>query len=111
MHLRNVTIVSEDDIIELSGRSALAPTRNILVEQSRFGTGHGCSMHTHVRDVVYRDNVFTGGETGFRIKTHLNDTGVCQNISYINTTMLGIGMPFMLNEVRFNPILIRFNPI
>ena len=102
VHLRNVTIVSEDDIIELSGRSALAPTRNILVERSRFGTGHGCSMHTHVRDVVYRDNVFKGGETGFRIKTHLNDTGVCENISYINTTMVGIGMPFTLNEYYFS---------
>jgi ankyrin repeat protein len=101
-HLRNVTIVTEDDNIEVSAPRQGPPTRNVLVEGCQFGTGHGASMHTNVRDVVYNDNTFNGTSNGFRIKTHLGFSEFIANITYRRTVMHKVGMPLMINGFYFS---------
>jgi beta-D-xylosidase 4 len=102
VHLRGVRIVTEDDDIEISANRGGLPTRNVLVERCSFGTGHGASMHTNVRDITYRDNKFNGTSTGFRIKTHLGFNDAITNVSFLNSAMTNVGMPIMINEFYFS---------
>lgn len=94
--IRDCVIGTGDDNVAVK-----SGCQDVLVEDSIFLSGHGCSIGsintTGVRDVVLRNIIFMGTENGARIKTWQGGSGVVENISYINLTMQDVGLPIKIN--------------
>ena len=94
--IRDCVIGTGDDNVAVKVGS-----QDVLVEDSIFLSGHGCSIGsintTGVRDVVVRNIRFVGTQHGARIKTWQGGSGIVENISYINLTMQDVGLPIQIN--------------
>ena len=104
-HVAGCRIISGDDNIEISSVSTAEDpnvprrfelTRNVLVEDTYFGDGHGASMHTG-QDIVYRRCIFNGTGNGVRIKATPFHGGTASNITYEDLRMIDVGTPIFVD--------------
>jgi polygalacturonase len=80
-------------------------TRNILVEDSEFHHGHGCSIgsvgHGCVENVVFRNIKMVSQQCGCRVKSYSSTEGdgSVRNISWVNITMEDVASCVSVNDM------------
>jgi len=94
IHIHYVTMNNGDDNIAVKPSSKC--TQNILVENSKFSSGHGCSIGSVssgcVQNVLFRNITMSGQENGCRIKTvQSGSSGSVKNITWEDITITDTG--------------------
>ncbi len=88
-------ISTGDDCYTTSGR-----TEDVLIRNCRFGSGHGLSMGSYMREYVrnftVENCVFDGTETAIRIKCDRDRGGLLSGVVYRNITMKNVGIPILV---------------
>jgi len=97
IYIANCDLNCGDDNVAIKG-----PSENVLVENCRFGTGHGASIGSItsdlVRNVTFRNIKMTGTDNGCRIKTKVGYTGgKVMDILFDTITMDGVGYPIVID--------------
>eukprot|EP00928_Gymnodinium_smaydae_P026412 TRINITY_DN20757_c0_g1_i1.p1 TRINITY_DN20757_c0_g1~~TRINITY_DN20757_c0_g1_i1.p1 ORF type:complete len:346 (-),score=34.69 TRINITY_DN20757_c0_g1_i1:145-1182(-) len=91
IHVHDVFIHNGDDSVAVKPGSLGACTKNILVENSRFEKGHGCSIGSVgegcVENVVFRNITMVGEMFGCRVKTYSSKPGHVRNITWADIRM------------------------
>ena len=100
VHIHNVYISNGDDSVAVKPSSNC--THNILVENSHFTHGHGCSIGSVgegcVRDVIFRNITMERQQNGCRVKTYITDQpGTVHNISWEDITMKDVDRCITVN--------------
>ena len=110
--IRNCHISVDDDCIALKGsKGPLAdkdadspPVENVLIEQCKFGAGHGVvtlgSEATIVRNVTVRNCVVTGKNALVRLKLRPDTPQRYENLTYENIQVSGSGQIFDIKPWR-----------
>jgi len=95
----NCNISCGDDHIAIV--ASHAHSQYIVIQNTAFGTGHGCSIGSYTSDQVDHLTVgnctFTNGG-GIRIKSSNDRGGVVQYLNYTNLTMSGVSTPIWISE-------------
>ena len=80
---------------------------NSLVENCRFGTGHGASIGSlcdhWLQNITFRNIVFDGTTSGARIKVHEHCAGTVKNVVYENLVMKDVETPIDVNMFYGSP--------
>lgn len=78
------------------------PTSNVVVANSRFGTGHGLSVGSEtvngVNTIRVNNVLFAGTDNGFRIKTGRDRGNQIYGMTISNLTMVDVPTPLSLSE-------------
>ena len=95
--IQNCNLSVGDDNVALGSSGGL--TRDIIITNCAFGTGHGVSLGSNtasgVSNVTVINCAFTGTDNPIRMKSDNNlhgssKGGVVQNLSYLNLTMTNV---------------------
>jgi polygalacturonase len=95
--IENCHISDGDDNIALG---ATGPINDLLITNCTFGSGHGVSIGSGVRDgvsnLVVANCSFNGGTFGLRLKADTDRGGLVRNLSYHDITMTNVQMPVLI---------------
>lgn len=76
-------------------------TRNIVVENSHFEYGHGCSIGSVgkgcVENVIFRNITMKNQQNGCRVKTYSNQAGHVHNVTWQDIKMEGVDQCLTVN--------------
>ena len=88
IHIHDIWIHNGDDSVAVKPSALGDCTRNILVENSHFEHGHGCSIGSVgggcVENVMFRNITMSNQECGCRVKTYSESEGHVHNITWQN---------------------------
>ena len=107
--IQNCLISTGDDNIAIGSSAGLS--RDILVTNCIFGSGHGVSLGSYtssgVSNLTVVNCVFTNTDNGIRMKSDNDRGGLAQNLSYLNLNMTNVIMPFVIysyyNNATYSP--------
>jgi hypothetical protein len=107
--IQNCVISTGDDNIAIGSSAGLS--RDILVTNCVFGSGHGVSLGSYtssgISNLTVINCVFTNTDNGIRMKSDNDRGGVAQNLSYLNLNMTNVLMPFVIysyyNNTTYSP--------
>jgi polygalacturonase len=94
----------DDNIaVNFGGKAGAKPEcENILIQNCRFGYGHGLSVGSYtsggLRHLSVNNCAFNGTLCGVRIKTARGRGGVVEDLSYTDLTMTNVRAPFFISE-------------
>lgn len=96
--VENCNISNGDDDFTCEGG-----TRNVMIRNTAFGTGHGCSIGSYtdqggVSNLTVTSCSFTGTGNGIRIKTARDRGGEVQHLTYSNLSMTNVDSPIFISE-------------
>eukprot|EP01047_Picozoa_sp_COSAG01_P011840 COSAG01_NODE_523_length_15948_cov_161.993690_6_plen_443_part_00 len=95
IHIHDVWVHNGDDSVAVKPSAIGDCTRNILVENSHFEFGHGCSIGSVgdgcVENVVFRNITMRKQECGCRVKTYSKSAGYVHNITWRGITIEDTG--------------------
>ena len=101
IHIHDVFIHNGDDSVAVKPSALGHCTRNILVENSHFEHGHGCSIGSVgggcVENVVFRNITMASQECGCRVKSYSKAAGHVRNITWDTITMEGTAACVQVN--------------
>jgi hypothetical protein len=107
--IQNCVISTGDDNIAIGSSAGLS--RDILVTNCVFGSGHGVSLGSYtssgISNLTVVNCIFTNTDNGIRMKSDNDRGGVAQNLSYLNLSMTNVLMPFVIysyyNNTTYSP--------
>ena len=102
IHIHNVHISNGDDSIAIKPSHSPGCTHDILVENSFFTHGHGCSIGSVgsgcVRNIIFRNITMREQQNGCRVKTYITSKpGVVHNITWEDITMVSVDKCITVN--------------
>lgn len=96
--IQNCVISTGDDNVAIGSSAGLS--RDILVTNCVFGSGHGVSLGSYtssgISNLTVINCIFTNTDNGIRMKSDNDRGGVAQNLSYLNLGMTNVLMPFVI---------------
>jgi hypothetical protein len=110
LYITNASIFGGDDNIAIKN-----DTKNVLIDDSLFGSGHGASIGSIpmdgfrgwlgiVRNITMRRVVMNGTAMGVRVKTWQNATGCIKDVRYEDLHMIGVGTVIEVNAFYCQPL-------
>jgi polygalacturonase len=107
--IRDCVISTGDDNVAMG--SSAGVSRDILITNCIFGSGHGVSLGSYtssgVSNLTVINCIFTNTDNGIRMKSDNDRGGLAQNLSYLNLNMTNVQMPFVIysyyNNSAYSP--------
>ena len=107
IHIHDVWVHNGDDSVAVKPSKLGDCTRNILVEDSHFEFGHGCSIGSVgsgcVENVLFRNITMRKQECGCRVKTYSESAGHVRNITWRGITIDDTGDCVTVNA-NYKPV-------